>query len=133
MSDIVKIAATAVAAAICCAVVKKQTPEVAVALALAAGAVILWKVVSSLEYVTDFLSELADTAGLSPAVLAPVIKVIGISIITHTAGELCRDAKEGGLASFLELAGTVTALVVTVPLAQAVLSTVSGLVSGGGG
>ena len=128
MSDIVKIAAAAVAAALCCAVVKKQAPEVALALALTAGAVVLWMVVSSLEYVTAFLSDLAQTAGLSTAVLSPVLKVAGISIVTHTAGGLCRDAKESGLASFLEFAGTVTALVVTVPLIRAVLSTVSGLI-----
>ncbi len=128
MSDMVKLAAAAVAAALCCVVVRKQTPELALALAVTGGAVVLWMVLSSLEYVTAFLSELAQTAGLSPAVLSPVLKVTGISIITHTAVELCKDAKESGLASCLEFAGTVTALVVTVPLIRAVLSTVSGLI-----
>lgn len=128
MSDIVRIAAITVAAVLCCAVIKKQTPELALALALTAGAIVLWTIMSSLEYVTDFISQMAEMAGLSPAVLAPVVKVMGISIVTHAAGELCRDAKESGLAAFLEFAGTVTALVVTVPLAQAVLNTVSGLI-----
>lgn len=127
MSDILKLAAAAVAAALCCVVLRKQTPELALALALAAGGILLWMAATPLQYAVDFLEELAETAGLSTAVLAPVLKVTGISIVTHTAGELCRDAKEGGVASFLELAGTVTALVVAIPLAKAVLSTVSGL------
>lgn len=127
MSDIIKIAAVAVAAALCCVVVRKQTPELALVLALTAGCIILWKAVSSLEYITSFLSELAETAGFSTAVFSPVLKVIGIAIVTRTAGEFCRDAKEGGVAAFLEFAGTVSALVVTIPLAKAVLSTVSGL------
>lgn len=128
MSDIVRIAAAAVAAALCCAVLRKQTPELALALALTGGAVVLWMAADALKYAAGFLSELADTAGLSSAVLGPVLKVTGISIVTHTAVELCRDAKESGVASFLELAGTVTALAVTVPLIQAVLATVSGLI-----
>ena len=120
MSDIVRIAAAAVAAALCCAVLRKQTPELALALALTGGAVVLWMAADALKYAAGFLSELA--------VLGPVLKVTGISIVTHTAVELCRDAKESGVASFLELAGTVTALAVTVPLIQAVLATVSGLI-----
>lgn len=128
MSDIVRIAAAAVAAALCCTVLRKQTPELALALALVGGTAVLWMALSSLEYATGFLSELADTAGLSSSVLAPVLKVTGISIVTHTAVELCRDAKESGVAAFLEFAGTVTALAVTVPLIQAVLATVSGLI-----
>lgn len=127
MNDILKIAATAVAAALCCVILRKQTPELALALAVTAGGIVLWMTASSLEFAVDFVKQLAENAGLSTAVLSPVLKVTGISVVTHTAGELCRDAKESGLASFLELSGTVTALVVTVPLAKAVLETVSGL------
>lgn len=127
MSDILKLAAAAVAGALCCAVLRKQSPELSLALAVAAGGVLLWMTVPTLRYAMGFLEELAETAGLSAAVLTPVIKVAGISIVTYTAGELCRDAKESGVAAFLEMAGTVTALVTTIPLARAVLSMVSGL------
>lgn len=127
MNDIVKIAAVAVAAALCCTVIRKQTPELALSLALTAGVIIFWMIASSFKYVTTFMNNLADTAGMSTAVFLPVLKVIGIAMVTKTSEELCRDANEGGLASFVDLAGTVCALVVTIPLAKAVLNTVSDL------
>lgn len=128
MNDILKIAATAVITALCCIVVRKHSPELALVLAITGGSLILLSTVSALTYVTDFIFELSEQAGLSRAVLSPVIKVIGIALVAKIAGEFCRDAKESGVASFLDLAGTVTALVSTIPLIRAVLKAVSGLI-----
>ena len=49
------------------------------------------------------------------------MKTAGIAIVTRLASEFCRDAKEGGLASAVELAGTALALSVALPLMTAVL------------
>ena len=73
MTDILKIAAVAIAAALCAVVVKKQVRELALVLALAAGAVILTAALGALESVRALLDELAQLAGLEPAVLAPVV------------------------------------------------------------
>lgn len=127
MPDIVKIAAIAVAAALCAVVVKKNAAELALVLALAAGALLLTLSMGALESVKALLDTLADTAGLSPAVLAPVLKTMGIAILTKIACELCRDAGEGGIAAFVETAGAAAALFVAVPLLQSVLSMVTGL------
>ena len=108
MEDILKIAAAAVAAAVCAVVVKQR----------AQGAV---------ESVRALMDELGEAAGLSPAVLAPVLKTVGIAILTHISAEVCRDAKESGIAAFVETAGAAVALCVALPLLRAVLDTVTGL------
>lgn len=133
MSDAIRLAAVGVAAAVCAVVLKKQTPELGLALVLMAGAVILGFALSSLRQVTDFMDELAEFAGLSPAVLAPVMKVVGIAVVSRTAGEVCRDAGEGGLSVFVETAAAALALAVTVPMLRAVLDMLAGLMQGGGG
>ena len=69
MTDILKIAAVAISAALCAAVVKKQVRELALVLAMAAGAVILTAALGALESVRALLDELAQLAGLEPAVL----------------------------------------------------------------
>ena len=56
-----------------------------------------------------------------------MLKTVGISILTRISSELCRDAGDGGLAAFVEMAGAALALLVTAPLLQAVLDTLSGL------
>lgn len=96
-------------------------------LALAAGVLILTFALGAIGSVRDVLDTLAETAGLEPAVLAPVIKTVGIAIITRVTAEVCRDAKESGIAAFVETAGAAAALFVALPLVQAVLNTVTGL------
>ena len=127
MESIVKIAAVAVTAALCAVAIKKQVPELGLVLGLLAGAMILSFSFTALQSVKDMLETLADTAGLSPAVLAPVVKTVGIAIVTKLAAEVCRDAKEGGIAAFVETAGTAAALLVCLPLMETVLSMITEL------
>lgn len=127
MTGAVQIGAVGVAAALCALVLKKYTPELAFALALAAGCVLLSLALGWMEQLTAFLNELGDTAGLSPAVLSPVLKVMGIALVSRWAAELCRDAGEGGLAAFVETAASALALLVCVPLLKAVLETITEL------
>lgn len=127
MESIVKIAAIAVTAALCAVVVKKQVPELGLVLGLLAGALILSFSITALKGTKELMETLADTAGLSPAVLTPVIKTVGIAIITKLAAEICRDAKEGGIAAFVETAGAAGALLVCLPLMKTVLNMITEL------
>ena len=115
------------AAALCAVVVKQHAREVGAVLALAAGALLLGAALGAIEEVRALADELGELIGLSPAVLAPVLKTVGIAILTRIAAELCRDAGEGGIASFVETAGAAMALCVSVPLLRSVLDTLSGL------
>lgn len=124
MESITKIAAIAVIAALCAVAVKKQVPELGMLLALAAGAMILTYSLSAIKEAKELMEKLADTAGLSSAVLMPVIKTVGISITTKIAAEICKDAKEGGIAALVETAGAAGAILVCLPLMQSVLSMV---------
>lgn len=127
MEAVGKIAAIAVAAALCALVVRQQAREIGLVLALLAGALILGQALGAIEAVWELLEELGERAGLSPAVLDPVIKTVGIGILTKISAEVCRDAKESGIAAFVETAGAALALYVALPLMRAVLDTVSGL------
>ena len=111
-------------AALCAVVVRKSTAEIAVVVALAAGVILLGSALSALESVRSFMEELIGLAGLSPALLTPVLKTVGISILTRLAAALCKDAGEGGIGTFVETAGTAAALFVTLPLLRAVLDMV---------
>ena len=127
MESVVRLAAAAVAAALCAVVVKQHAREVGAVLALAAGALLLGAALGALEDVRALVDELGELIGLSPAVLAPVLKTVGIAILTRIAAELCRDAGEGGIAAAAETAGAAAAVLAALPLLRAVLSTVTGL------
>lgn len=122
-----QLAAVAVIGAFCALGVRRQVPELALVLGVVTGVLILAGAVDALTRVREFLDRLTDLAGLSPAVLAPLLKTVGIAIVTRVASELCRDAGEGGIAAFAETAGAVAALCAALPLMQTVLDMLSGL------
>ena len=93
---------------------------VLVLLALAAGLWMLALTAEGLGAVAALIQELADQAGLSEALLEPVMKTVALSILTKLTVEICRSAGEGGVAAFVETAGAVLALTVALPLVRAV-------------
>lgn len=127
MSGVVKIAAAAVAAALCAVVVRRQSPEIALALGIGACALIVLSCSGALESAVELADKLAQTGGLSAQVVEPVLKTAGIAIVTRLAADFCKDAKEGGLASAVELGGTVLALAAALPLMTAVLDVLTQL------
>ena len=120
MEVMVKLAAVGVTAVVLSAVLKKNTPELALLLALAAGLWMLFLVADGLGAVVVLMEELAGQAGLSEVLLEPVVKTVALSILTKLTVEICRSAGEGGVAAFVETAGAVLALTVALPLVRAV-------------
>ena len=116
-----KVAAVAVAAALCAAVVRRGAPEIALALVLAAGTWVLLSVTESFLAAAALLKELAGLAGLDEQVVEPVFKTVVLSVLTKLTGEVCRAAGESGLAAAVETAGTVLALAAALPLVRGVM------------
>lgn len=121
MDLMVKVAAGAITAAVLGVVLRKNTPELALLLALAAGLWMVALVADGLGAVVALLEELTSLAGLSEELLEPVVKTVALSILTRLTAEVCKSAGEGGVAAFVETAGTVLALVVALPLVRAVV------------
>ena len=120
MAAMVKLTAVGVTAGVLSAVLKRNTPELAILLALAAGLWILAVAAEGLGAVTALMEELAGQAGLSEALLEPVVKTVALSILTKLTVEICKSAGESGVAAFVETAGAVLALLVARPLVRAV-------------
>ncbi len=116
-----KIAAAAVAGALCAVTLRKQSPEIALVLGLTAGMLVLSWAVGLLQEAAEFLTELAELAGVSTELLVPLAKTAGIALVTHLGGSLCKDAGESGIAAALEFAGGAAAICAALPLMRAVL------------
>ena len=100
---------------------RRGSPETALLVTLAAAAVVLLFLSSALEELTDFLRELAENSGVSLALFGPLYKTVAIALVVKVGAGLCRDAGESALASVVETAGAVCALLVALPLLRAVL------------
>ena len=120
MEAMAKLAAVGVTAVVLSAVLRKNTPELALLLVLAAGLWMLALAAQGLGAAVALMEELAQLAGLSEALLEPVFKTVALSILTKVTAEVCRSGGEGGVAAFVETAGTVLALLAALPLVRAV-------------
>lgn len=120
MEAMAKLAAVGVTAVVLSAVLKKNTPELALLLALAAGVWMQVQAAAGLGAAVVLMEELADQAGLSEVLLEPVVKTVALSILTRLTAELCRSSGEGGVAAFVETAGAALALLAALPLVRAV-------------
>ena len=120
MEAMAKLTAVGVTAVVLSAVLKRNTPELALLLTLAAGLWMLSLAAAGLGAAVRLMEELAQQAGLSEALLEPVVKTVALSILTKLTVEICRSAGESGVAAFVETAGAVLALLAALPLVRAV-------------
>ena len=129
MSQMVVVSGGVLVAVVCGVVVRKQAPEIALVLTLCAAVAVLVAVSGELGLIVGYIQRLAQAGGISQELIAPVMKTTGIAMLCKFTADFCRDAKENGLASAVELAGTVLGLVAAMPLFQGVLSLLEELLS----
>ena len=127
MAEVGKIAAICLVGAVLTLLLQKKHPELAVLLAFSVCVCVLLFALRGMGSLLALLEQMAGAAGLSTDLLSPLVKTVGIALITRTGAELCRDANQGAMASVVEAAGAFSAIVVAVPLLGAVWELLRGM------
>ena len=130
METTLQTAAVCVVAAVLALLLKKGSPHMGLLLTLAAAAAAFLFLLGQLRDLLEFLKELAAAGNIPGALLEPLYKTIGIALVVKVGGNLCRDAGESALASVIEIAGAICALLVSLPLLRMVLTTLMELMNG---
>lgn len=130
MEGISSVAALSLLGAVLCLTVKKQTPELSVVLAaVCCGAAVLLAI-RFLSPILDFLETLQGLVSLPDGILGPVLKTMGIAMLSTLCSTLCQDAGQKALAQAAELAGSVLAVYASLPLLQLLLTLLRELLGG---
>lgn len=127
MEVIIRAAAAAVVGSILALLLKKNTPELSLVVAIATGLAVMWMTVGMCSDITEALHKAMDISGSVSIYVTPVLKCVGIGLVTNLAGQVCKDAQQGTAASAVELCGVFCALYVAMPLVESVLSVVEKL------
>ena len=98
---------------------RRSGPDMALLLALAVCGAALALLAEPLGSLRDFLEEAAAWGDLPVQLFEPLVKIVGIALVSRTGSDLCRDAGESAVASVLETVGAVAAILVALPLFQA--------------
>jgi len=128
MAFIVKVIAVAVVGTFLCIIVGKYQPELALALAIVTGVTLLVYAMGVFSGVIDLIKEIAEKAGISSAILGPLLKTTAIAIMTRLTSDICQDAGRGAIATAVDMAGTAAALYVAMPLLRTVFQMIEELI-----
>lgn len=119
-------------AAVLAIMIRSYKPEYALLISLGISVGILAILIPYFKDILDFLQSASRAVAGAQGRIEPVIKALGVAILTEIAGDICRDCGEGSMASKVEMVGKVTIIVLALPLATELLQLVSGMLQATG-
>ena len=128
MELIIKTSAAALTAIIVGLVIKKTNPEMAFLLSACTVCIMLLAAARLMQGITALEETVRSLYKADGTFVAPVMKCLGISIVTKLSCELCRESSHPAAASALETVGTVCALTVAMPIIQNMLKMIGGMI-----
>lgn len=121
--------ALCVAAAMLCALIRVQRPELATVVSLAAGVAVVAMLATQLQTEAPKLEGLNRVlTGMDPDIRDAVLRGAGIAILSDLGAQLCRDAGETALAGRVTLIARVSILALCAPLLSALAELLGQLV-----
>ena len=127
--DITKIIAVGIATALSCVLLKQMRPELAVVVGLVGTIVIFVMVIGGLTNVINSINGIAQRTGLAPEVFGSILKIVGIAYLCEIAAGICKDAGSGSVSDMVLLGGKILILVIAIPIIEALIEIVLGVVS----
>ena len=128
MELIVKAAALALTAALIGIVLRRTNPELSLLLNICTVVLIMGAALGFTKSFTELAQTVQRIFGVSETLIKPVIKCVAVAIITKMSADLCKDASQASAASAVELAGTVCAMCIIMPLLLSMLTAIGGMI-----
>ena len=110
------------------AMLKGYSATLGLCLSIGAGVFLLLACVGDLKSIISSMQSLLTKTNVETAFLGILLKALGICYICQFAGDLCRDAGETALSGYVELAGKITVVGLSLPLITKVVETVVKLI-----
>ena len=123
---ILRVIAICVGVAMICAALRLQHPEMATALSLAAGLVVLLMLYMELSQSTDWQGFLREMLPADPDISITVLKAAGIAVLSELGSQLCADSGERALAGRIALASRIAMLGLCAPLLSEIAAMLRG-------
>lgn len=128
MELIVKAAALALTAALIGIVLRRTNPELSLLLSICTVVLIMGEALGFAKSFTELAQTVQRIFGVSETLIKPVLKCVAVAIITKMTSDLCKDSSQAAAASAVELAGTVCALCIIMPLLMSMLTAIGGMI-----
>ena len=114
--NIVSVCVVGIFAVICSASLRKSCPEAASLLPISAAVTAALFMLPYAQSVISEITSFSDKAMINEAHLKALIKAVGITILTRTTADICRENGSQSVASQVELCGRLSILITALPL-----------------
>lgn len=125
----VRILILCVTAALICASIRMQHPQIASAVALASGVVVLGLSMPDLQLLAQSISEMESHLPGTRGENLFLMRLCGIALVAEFASDICRDSGETSLARRIDTGTKLAMLAAAVPLASELMKSFSELLS----
>lgn len=123
--SIMQIVAVGIIAGVMSLAIKKQAPEIALLISIAAAVLIFFMILPKLSAVFGVLGTVADRIRGDMGFIGTLLQITGIAYIAEFGSQICKDAGEGAIATKIELAGKVLIMAASTPIIMALLNLVT--------
>ena len=124
--EMLKLAALCAVCVLPAALLRRKTPEQALLLTAAVLTAVLARCLWTVAPLLEELRALFERAGVETAYLSVLLRTTAAALVTRFCADLCRDGGSQALASAVETAGAVAALLIALPLLRAVVELLLG-------
>ncbi len=125
--DIVKIAAAGVITAVCALILRETRADMALAVTLAGGVVILLMVLDKAAGIFTTFGTLMQRAGIDNQIFSLLVKIIGIGYVTDFSAGIVEDTGSKSLADKVVLAGKILIMTLALPVVVKLFDLIAGL------
>ncbi len=125
----IKIGALALVCMLALLILRQFRPEWASLVRVAAAIIFGGLTVTMVATVLSSTAELGGAA-LPEEMWSILVKALGVAFLTEVAAGICRDSGEASLASWVETAGKLQILLLSLPLIERVLTTATDFLKG---
>ena len=126
--DIFRVIGIGLIGAIASFVLKKNNSDYTALAVIATGVIILVLVLASLSDVILAFNNIVESSGVSPALYAALLKIVGIGYITEYAQSLCNDLDCASIGKKVSFAGKIAIFVLALPIVTALIDIITMLV-----
>lgn len=97
-------------------IIRKERPEMAILLSIAASALILTGLLKDISRILTVFESLASRAQINSGYFKLVVKIVGLAYLAGFGAQICKDAGENSMAAKIEFAGKIFILSLGVPI-----------------
>ncbi len=125
---ILQIVAIGVLSAVLALTVKRQSPDMALMISIAASVLLFLMLLPMLAETVGILERVGGMLDGGMPYIAVAVKVIGVAYMAELGASVCADAGESAIAAKIDMAGRIILLVLAMPVLMDLVNIILGLV-----